>query len=131
MNKLHLILRLLIEGKSCRHINRTVSVWRYTVNKYVVIFGTQPYSLTELYKLPEGGPYEIVKPSYKPKTSSLQLQEHFNWVVKELKKVGITKLRLYGNYKAIQIRLWRLENYKNIYQKMVNTTKLVVKTHLK
>lgn len=100
MNKLHLILRLLIEGKSLRHISRSVSISRNTADKYATLFGAHPYSLGELYKLPEAELNEVVKPGYKPNTSQLQLQEHFNWAVKELKKVGVTKQYLWENYKA-------------------------------
>jgi hypothetical protein len=51
MNKLHLVLRLLIEGKSQRQISRVVEISRNTVDKYACIFNSHPLSLSELYKL--------------------------------------------------------------------------------
>ena len=124
MNKLHLNLRLLIEGKSRRYISRTVSVSRNTVDKYAVLFGTQPYSLTELYKLPEGELHEIVQPGYKPKVSQLQLQEHFNWAVKELKKVGVTKQHLWENYKAEHTNSPGYSQYCHHFKKYLKSQEL-------
>jgi hypothetical protein len=51
MNKLHLVLRLLIEAKSQRQISRVVEISRNTVDKYACIFNSHPLSLSELYKL--------------------------------------------------------------------------------
>jgi hypothetical protein len=51
MNKLHLVLRLLIEGKSQRQISRVVEISQNTVDKYACIFNSHPLSLSELYKL--------------------------------------------------------------------------------
>ena len=51
MNKLHLVLRLLIEGKSQSHISRVVEISRNTVDKYACVFNSHPLSLSDLYKL--------------------------------------------------------------------------------
>ena len=51
MHKLHLVLRLLMEGKSRRYIRRTTEILRNTVDKYTQIFNSQPLSLYELHKL--------------------------------------------------------------------------------
>jgi hypothetical protein len=49
MNKLHLVLRLLIEGKLQRHISRIVEISRNTVDKYAYIFNSHLLSLSELF----------------------------------------------------------------------------------
>lgn len=49
MNKLHLVLRLVIEGKLQRHISRIVEISRNTVDKYAYIFNSHPLSLSELF----------------------------------------------------------------------------------
>jgi transposase len=124
MNKLHLILRFLIEGKSRRYISRTVSISRNTVDKYVGIFGSHTYSLAELYKLPEGELIEIVQPGFKPNVSQLELQEHFNWAVKELKKVGVTKQLLWENYKSEHANCPGYSQYCDHFSKYLKTQEL-------
>jgi hypothetical protein len=125
MNKLHLILRLLIEGKSRRYISRTISVSRNTVYKYAVLFVTLPCCLTELYKLTEREFHEIVQPGYKPKTSQLQLQEHFNWAVKKLKKVVIIyKQHLWENYKAEHTNSPEYSQYCHHFKKYLKSQEL-------
>jgi Ni/Fe-hydrogenase subunit HybB-like protein len=89
MNKLHLILRLLLDGKSRRHISRTSEVSRKAVDKYVHIFNSHSFSLFELQKLGEYDLQQIVKPGFKQKPTLEALYEYFPTVVKELKKVGI------------------------------------------
>jgi hypothetical protein len=64
MNKLHLELRLLIKGKSQRHISRIVEISRNTVDKYAFIFDSHPLNLSELYKLDDFNLQTIVKPEY-------------------------------------------------------------------
>lgn len=100
MNKLHLILRLLLEGESRRHISRTSEVSRKTVDKYVHIFNSHPFSLFELQKLGEYDLQQIVKPGFKQKPTLVALNEYFPTVVKELKKVGITKQFLWNRYSS-------------------------------
>jgi hypothetical protein len=124
MNKLHLILRFLIEGKSRRYISRTVSISRNTVDKYVGIFGSHTYSLAELYKLPERELNEIVQPGFKPNVSQLELQEHFNWAVKELKKVGVTKQLLWENYKYEHANCPGYSQYCDHFSKYLKTQEL-------
>jgi hypothetical protein len=64
MNKLHLELRLPIEGKSQRHISRIVEIYRNTVDKYACIFDSHPLSLSELYKLDDFNLQTIMKSEY-------------------------------------------------------------------
>ena len=77
MKKLHLILRFLIAGKSRRFISRTIPVSRKAVDKYAALFEAHPYSLAELYKLPEGELNEVIHPGFKPSYTQLELNEHF------------------------------------------------------
>ena len=100
MNKLHLVLRLLIEGKSQRHISRVVEISRNTVDKYACIFDSHPLSLSELYKLDDFNLQTIVKPEYQSKSSLEDLYKSFPSVLKELKKVGVTKKILWTAYKT-------------------------------
>ena len=100
MNKLHLILRLLLDGKSRRYISRTSEVSRKAVDKYVHIFNSHPFSLFELQKLGEYDLQQIVKPGFKKKPTLETLYEYFPTVVKELKKVGITKQFLWNRYSS-------------------------------
>jgi hypothetical protein len=51
MNKLHLVLRLLMEGKSRRFNSRTAENSHKTVVKYRQIFKTHPLSLHKFHKL--------------------------------------------------------------------------------
>jgi transposase len=99
MNKLHLVLRLLIEGKSFRHISRTCEISRTTVDKYSHIFNAHPLSFLELYKLDEQDLQLIVKPEYRIKTSLEALYDGFPSAIIELKKVGVTKQYLWNIYK--------------------------------
>lgn len=124
MNKLHLILRLLIEGKSRRFISRTLPVSRKALDKYASLFGTHPYSLIELYKLPDSELNAIVQPGYKPNTSQLQLQEHFDWAVKELRNVGVTKQHLWENYKADHANSPGYSQYCDHFTKYLKTQEL-------
>ena len=64
MNKLHLELRLLIKGKSHRHISRVFEISRNTVDKYACIFDSHSLSLSELYKLDDFNLQTIVKSEY-------------------------------------------------------------------
>ena len=124
MNKLHLILRLLIDDKSKRYISRILSISRNSVDKYVTLFSAHPYSLSELYKLPESELNDIVQPGYKPKTSKIQLYEHFNWAVKELKKVGVTKQFLWENFKVEHPNCPGYSQYCDHFTKYLKTQKL-------
>lgn len=124
MNKSHLILRLLIEGKSRRFISRSISISRNTVDKYAGLFGSHPYSLTELYKLPESELNEIVQPGNKSNSSHHQLQEHFNWAIKELKQTGVTKQLLWENYKAQHSHCPGYSQYCNHFTKYLKTQEL-------
>jgi transposase len=100
MNKLHLVLRLLIEGKSRRHISRSAEISRTSVDKYAHIFNAHPQSLLELYKLEDYDLQLIVKPEYRSKSSLEVLYDSFPSAVKELKKVGVTKQFLWNIYKT-------------------------------
>ena len=99
MNKLHLVLRLLIDGKSLRHISRTAEISRNTVDKYAHIFNFHPLSLLELYKLDDYDLQLMLKPEYRSKSSLEVLYDSFPTAVKELKKVGVTKQFLWNIYK--------------------------------
>ena len=77
MNKLHLVLRLLIDGKSRRHISRTAEISRNTVDKYAHIFNAHPQSLPELQKLDDYDLQLIVKPEYRSKSSLEMLYDSF------------------------------------------------------
>lgn len=100
MNKLHLVLRLLIEGKSRRHISRSAEISRTSVDKYANIFNAHPQSLLELYKLEDYDLQLIVKPEYRIKPSLEVLYDSFPSAVKELKNVGVTKQFLWNIYKT-------------------------------
>jgi predicted DNA-binding protein YlxM (UPF0122 family) len=100
MNKLHLVLRLLIEGKSQRHISRVVEISRNTVDKYACIFNSHPLSLSELYKLDDFNLQTIVKSEYQSKSSFEDVYKSFSSVLKELKRVGVTKKILWTAYKT-------------------------------
>lgn len=100
MNKLHLVLRLLIEGKSRRHISRSAEISRTSVDKYANIFNAHPLSLSELFKLENYDLQLIVKPEYQSKSSLEVLYDVFPSAVKELKKVGVTKQFLWNIYKT-------------------------------
>lgn len=65
MNKLHLVLRLLIEGKSQRHISGVVEISHNTVDKKACIFNSNSLILYELYKLDDFNLQTIVKPECK------------------------------------------------------------------
>jgi transposase-like protein len=69
MNKLHLVLRMLMDGRSRRSISRMAEVSRTTVDKYAQIFHSHPLSLLELYKLEEYDLQLIVKPESRNKPS--------------------------------------------------------------
>ncbi len=99
MNKLHLVLRLLIAGKSQRHISRTAEISRNTVEKYAHFFNAHPLSLLELYNLADCDLQLIVKPKYRIKSSLEVLYDGFVSSIKELKKVGVTKQYLWNIYK--------------------------------
>ena len=99
MNKLHLVLRLLMEGKSRRYISRIVEISRNSVDKYIHIFNSHPLGLHELHKLDDYDLQLIVKPEYQSKSSLETLYDGFASVVKELKKVGVTKQFLWNIYK--------------------------------
>lgn len=99
MNKLHLILRLLVEGRSQRSISRTAEISRGSVAKYVAIFASQEFSLSELLTLSEFELQQIVKPNFKQKPSLEVLYASFPKAIKELKKVGVTKQFLWDIYK--------------------------------
>ena len=101
MNKVHLVSRLLIEGKSQRHISRVVEISRNTVDvKYAYIFNSHPLSLSELFKLDDFNLQTIVKPEYQSKSSMEGLYESFPSALKEFKKVGVTKKILWTAYKS-------------------------------
>ena len=61
MNKLHLVLRLLNNGKSGRYISHRAEISRKSVDKYVSVFNTHPLSLLELCKLDDYDLQVIVK----------------------------------------------------------------------
>ncbi|MCP9746404.1 helix-turn-helix domain-containing protein, partial [Lacihabitans sp. CS3-21] len=82
MNKLHLALRLLMEGKSRRYISRIVEISRNSVDKYIHIFNSHPLGLHELHKLDDYDLQLIVKPEYQSKSSLETLYDGFASVVK-------------------------------------------------
>lgn len=88
-----------MEGKSRRYISRIVEISRNTVDKYTHIFNSHPLSLHELHKLDDYDLQLIVKPEYQSKSSLEVLYDGFPSVVKELKKVGVTKQFLWNIYK--------------------------------
>ena len=100
MNKLHLVLRMLMDGKPRRSISRMAEVSRTTVDKYAQIFHSHPLSLLELYKLDEYDLQAIVKPESRSKPSLELLYGEFDTAVKELKRVGVTKQFLWNAYKT-------------------------------
>ena len=99
MNKLHLILRLLIDGRSQRSIGRAAEISKGSVAKYAAIFASHEFSLSELLALSEFDLQQIVKPNFKQKSSLALLYESFPKAIKELKKVGVTKQYLWDIYK--------------------------------
>lgn len=100
MNKLHLVLRMLMDGRSRRSISRMAEVSRTTVDKYAQIFHSHPLSLLELYNLDEYDLQAIVKPESRSKPSLELLYGEFDTAVKELKRVGVTKQFLWNAYKT-------------------------------
>jgi transposase len=100
MNKLHVVLRLLIELKSRRYISRTAEISRTSVDNYASIFNAHPLSLLELSRLDAYDLQLIVKPDYRTKSSLELLYEGFAGVIKELKRVGVTKQFLWNIYKT-------------------------------
>ena len=99
MNKLHLVLRLLMEGKSRRYISRIVEISRNTVDKYTHIFNSHPLSLFVLYKLEDYDLQLIVKLEYRSKSLLEVFYDCFPSALKELKKIGVTKLFLQNIFK--------------------------------
>jgi hypothetical protein len=87
-NKLHLVLRLLIVGKSRRYISRIVEISRNYVDKFTHIFNFHPLGLHELHKLDDYDLLLIVKHEYQSKSSLETLYDGFAPVVKELKNDG-------------------------------------------
>ena len=83
MNKLRLELRLLIEGKSRRHISRTAEISRTSVDKYAIIFNGNPLSLLELYKLENFDLQVIVNPEYQCKSSLVGLYSHYQNIIRK------------------------------------------------
>lgn len=126
MNKLHLVLRLLIDGKSRRHISRTAEISRNSVDKYVQVFNSHPLSLSELHKLDDHDLQLIVKPEYRSKTSLETLYSEFSTSVQELKKQALLN-SFYGcNTRQNMLREWDIHNIVSILRSILKIKTLAM-----
>lgn len=101
MTKLKQIFLLKDNGVSLEAISRTVQCSRNTVKKYIRMAVQKGYSFSDLggkedHELEKifADPVQVSKDRYQ------NLEELFPGIAKELKRVGVTRWRLWGEYKS-------------------------------
>jgi transposase len=101
MTKLKQIFLLKDNGVSLEAISRTVQSSRNTVKKYIRLAVQKGYSFSEL-GIKEDHELEKIfaDPVHVSKDRFQNLEELFPWVAKELKRVGVTRWTLWGEYKS-------------------------------
>lgn len=101
MSKLRNALKLYVQGKSKVFISETLGLSRNTVKKYIKQFIALKITLDELESLDDLKLEELfLKPEKEEFTPKLKaLFDFFPYAEKRLKKVGVTKLLLWDEYK--------------------------------
>ena len=101
MNKLRKLLKYCLEGMSLRQISKLTGMSRNTIDKYKDLFDQHPLSYKELLKLTDKELYSIVLPPALNERADLQILYGLFPVMEEkLKRVGVTKLLLWEDYKT-------------------------------
>jgi len=101
MNKLRKLLKLCLEAKSLREISKLTGMSRNTIDKYKEILDRHPLSYKELLKFTDKELYSIVLPPATEERADLQiLYGLFPKMEEKLKRVGVTKLLLWEQYKT-------------------------------
>jgi transposase len=100
MSKLKSTLRLYTEGKSKRFIASYLDISRNTVIKYISRFTSLKLTYEDLIKLDDRELYRLFQmPSEKELPEKLQaLHAFFPRVEKQLKRPGVTRLLMWGEY---------------------------------
>jgi lambda repressor-like predicted transcriptional regulator len=101
MTKLKQIFLLKENGISLDAISRTVQCSRNTVKKYIRLAVQKGYSFSDLGTKED---HELEKifadPVHISKDRYQNLEELFPWMTKELKRTGVTRWTLWGEYKS-------------------------------
>ena len=108
MLQIRRIILLLSESRSKREISRVLHCGRHTVDAYVGKIQQSAQPLNELSALPDA---ELAKMFYIGKTLSVPdarydyLSSRLDYYQKELKRTGVTKLKLWQEYReAVPLR---------------------------
>jgi transposase len=99
MNKLRQVLRFKIEGISKREISKRTGLSRNTIEKYLLVLGSQSYSEAELLQLEDIELEQLVETPVVVKPEWEKLYGVFPRMESELKRVGMTRRILWECYK--------------------------------
>jgi len=101
MNKLRIVLKLYAQGKSKSFISDYLRLSRNTVKKYIKQFVALRITFEDLAQMDDAKLEELfIKTQTQALSPKLKaLYSFFPYVEKELKKTGVTKMLLWGEYK--------------------------------
>lgn len=100
MNTLRQIIRMKNEGMSNHGLARRLSISRNTIRKYLGLFSVSGKSWAELLLLDDAALNELVNPVRTPEKDRFEvLKKRFEYMEKELRRVGVTKWLLWEEYR--------------------------------
>jgi predicted transcriptional regulator len=101
MSKLRIVLKLYVKGRSKRFISDYLGLSRNTVKKYIKAFNDLRISFEDLDQMNDLKLDELFIKSEEEELSPRQkaLQDFFPYCEKELKRIGVTKMLLWREYK--------------------------------
>jgi transposase len=134
MSKLRKALKLNTQGKSKVFISNYLGISRNTVKKYIKQFGLLKITFDELDQLSDAELEELfikpVEPELSPKLKALYA--FFPYTEKQLKKVGMTKMLLWSEYKEKHpdgVQSTQFSEHYNRWSRRVNAKSTMHMTH--
>jgi transposase len=123
MSQIRQIIRLHIEGKSCRKISKLSGFSRKSVKKYIDLFKSSNLNYISLKDMSDLELAALMNRQEAPNSLRLKtLQEQFPEYERELKKVGVTKLLLWSEYKEQHPDGYNQTQFYSYYKQWSKTT---------
>lgn len=101
MSKLRQIIKCSLAGHSKRRISNLCDISRNTLEKYLCVFQSQPYSFKELLKLSDDQLETLLGSPLKAESGLSDLYSFIKEHSESLRKTGITKRYLWTKYRSL------------------------------
>ena len=127
MTQIKQIIRLHSEGKSLRQITQMLGLSRKTVTKYMVLSTSLGLTYETVRQMNEQQIYDYFEEKQKPSSDRLEkLQNLFPYIENELKRIGVTKLTLWTEYKIKHPNGYNYTQFCHYYNQWIKSNEVTM-----